>query len=715
MAYWMNASWPASVGQENDHAFWEDIRKWIWLIDHQRAGLLTFNPYSWSEFIEDLLPEYDPDIIFDPGDLVLRDEKDHNKAYKGNWHFVNKEFMNLSAVANHPPVKGDGTFDAKWRLSPNPNKYHHWDYNSCRWEIEYHTSSAGSCVPYAISVPAHKWLPQHTDPYEQKKPHGNSTPGKEFTGQGTQVFWPFEIKKRHVTQNLETQWTRTHPTGGTSCPIYLTEYVKSGGEPKDESVPSQSYYDPKMCEAYQDRVQFLIEHHTEFVRLVTDEFKEFWTKWQGLNETLWGYDNFGSEWFEDAGHEWTECQIVYLPGADWFTSVKYTCKQDHFSILATKPPNATYWYATACQPTHCPLHPVYERLGHGLFGFNGSAFENMLDVIGQYDWWWDDNPYIPKWLSSKWLNDNVPGWTRAEFPIPAGCWRRTWRTSMGRVDDVMLPKEAGAPFSLYSLTPWQMIIDPSQYGAIRSGFEWLFQTHDVAAMKVSVASKLAENNGEYEGYLEARHDPVQEAFSDEYEGSITRLALNDMYEVLSQLQTAIVLDTPDVLKDSYVTRTDGPLESTPAEASAAITAQVMNYLPCSFWSQRTLRYYAGDWIQKAGVPWIYFSCTVEHQPSPDTEPDVGGSWNTVWQYEGAAGRIDRFDSDNVNPIIQDTGIGFGTWQLVGYFLMVKISGGQFRGDDTVYKARLALYVDWSNTAFAPLENLLVRFGHRGIN
>ncbi len=76
-----------------------------------------------------------------------------------------------------------------------------------------------------------------------------------------------------------------------------------------------------------------------------------------------------------------------------------------------------------------PIYFEMGGIGSVYWQCNGSAFELALKKISSFDWYWDEkHSYLPKWLDA--MNDGGDWDGHPIYPI--GCWRRTWKYSMGR-------------------------------------------------------------------------------------------------------------------------------------------------------------------------------------------------------------------------------------------------------------------------------------------
>lgn len=410
MSYWETAKWPIEAGDEISHLHFEDLRKWLWLLEHRDAGHYN-EPPEWS-----------------PGGGLPWDAGSVRVTYDGEiW---TNEFDMVVNV--HPPPSGG--IDAPehgngWIRCASNNRYHHWDKNAHRWIINAHYSGG---MDYVLSAQTYKWLPKHTDPKEQLPP--------VIYDDTERVAWRYndkvEVKQGHISENIGAQYYSQYPWGEEPVPsVIWSNYGIANGEPDCIGEP---YYDRKICDSY----QAMAEYYTSVLRWVwrpTSTFKRNW--------------------------------LARYPGhAEWN-------------------PDA--------YPPHTPPQPFYAYMEGGYSGFgqygefwgcNGSGFELGLKLMGQYDWYWDTlHPFIPILLWELYIDDP------AANPLPIGCWRRTWKYSMGRVGSIMWPQEAGEPPGYSDGTEYENYI-----------------TSEGDAQQILASYEAAmEEHPEYERYLKERHDPVQ--------------------------------------------------------------------------------------------------------------------------------------------------------------------------------------------------------------
>lgn len=526
--WWEQGSWPVTVKDEIRYHFFEDIRRLIFLLENPAVGNfdlyqhygksidggITYLAYdeqnwvgSWNGYAAPALAKEGEVTV------IYRDHTGTEDIY------LNHRQMSEATLDSHPPIKSDGKLDTRyWRLGVNPNYYCHYNQNAGkpdldadgRYFIIYHAAGDGY-LSYVCDLEAHNWLPRHTHPYRQ------IAPLLRASGAVQQRYSPVEKKDRHITQNLGTQWPRD------SAAKYrkLTEYVMELGEP-DAVVANQSGHDSKMCEAYQDRAIRTMEHEQRYLTEVDQTYADAWTKRQG---TEWA----GGINYKDGTTQWAvAASIVYLPGGA-VVGTRYLCVKSHLSAGANQPPNTEFWTTPAYRPDLCIYQPEYEPFGARFFCCNGSAYEKVLKNIGQYDWWWDSAyPYVPDALKD--LRDAEGA---ANWPLPCGCWRRTWRHSMGRVGTIMWPGESGEPPEYF---PDQWSVTQAVYDTIPGANQ-----HEYSVVNNPPDFTLTAAQ---EAALKKRHDLKAT--------STARIGLTTIFEPHYELHHDLVNDIYNALKELHL-------------------------------------------------------------------------------------------------------------------------------------------------------------------
>lgn len=564
--YWEEGAWPVvfantapfDIQREVAAKNFEDIRKRIFVIENPNVGSQgELTPFSASNW-EGNWTAYDAQNPARPGQLVV--------AYRDSEgeidYYVNNSQMVSGQIDSNPPLKIDGMLNSGWRLAPHPNRYHHYDHNAGkltigadgRWRIIYHEEVL-ICeqTEYTCREKVYKWLPRQVDPYRQIEPLKQG-------GNITRRHQGLELQKVFITRNLATTHERSlNTTGYETCkrPRRLTEYVLEFAEPSwvgavDEECENsgQCHKDPKLNEAYQDRViRTCEEQGFRFLKAVNEEWIENWLSVQ--TPLLWelGY------------YYWQAGQIVYKNTAE--DAVLYVCHTVHTATEDNEPGVGgeweEYWATPQYNPTWVVSQPMYvEMCGttnigpelsfSWLWGCNDSAFELLLKCLGgsesvypawssqhgryntddvvqygdicrrcksghdseevlapdndnywgevtQFDWWWDTaHPAVPIWLYKHQFDDHPEWW-----PLPRGCWRRTWKHSAGRLGSLMWPGECGDPPGYQGL---KLIVSAAAYAGIPEENRRWYCISNVEQLHAAAYGE------EEEALIAKRHDPA---------------------------------------------------------------------------------------------------------------------------------------------------------------------------------------------------------------
>lgn len=515
MCWWEEATWPLKSQDEITSEYFEDIRERIFLLRHPDAGGVDLL-WRYGKYIEDEVyvpydrlnwsgswAVYEPPAVAHPGDVIVLFKDDSGEIDL----YINCVEMFEQTLDNNMPIKSDGKLNSQyWRLAPNPNKYHHWDHNAGkpvidaegRWIIR-HFGAMPSCglLAYNNILNAFSWLPQQVAPLLQ-------IPPLKFisSGQIKNRHQSVEFAKNHITQNIGSQDARSRDESGYEpCkkPRRDTEYVLYNGEPEGSDQSYQYAADPKLTQAYQDHVEYCAEHQypMTFLKKVDDQFV-----------IDWEYAETDGQW-QPNGY-YTRGTIVYKNDANDLGDPRWVCTQNHTDSGGDKEPGTAggedYWMTPAYQPEYFREHPVYVPFSHEYWRCNCSALELMLRELSEdsedYDWYWDTSyPAVPLWLYTNWkVGDNFYPNGTDDWPKPRGCWRRTWRHSMGRVGSMMWPGEKGDP---PGYEPRHFIVDQATYNQIPADNKKYYKVVDVENLYTEAYTDA------HEALIAERHDPVQ--------------------------------------------------------------------------------------------------------------------------------------------------------------------------------------------------------------
>ncbi len=702
---------PFDVEREIAAKNFEDIRKWIFVILNPWAGNVTESSLytvanwegSWAAYA---LPDR-----AEPGDLVVRyqDSGGHIDYY------VNYIGMTESVIDQHPPIGPDGMLDYNWRLAPDPNKYHTLDHNAGnpsigadgRWRVIHNPANEGcGHLEYTRRDRAYKWLPRQLDPYRQIPPLGE-----------TARHQAVELQKVFVGRNLAPTHERSlDSVGYEDCkhPRRLTEYILDWaepswvGDPSDEcSASNQCAMGAKLNEAYLDQViRTCEEAGSRFLKQVDATWLANWLSAQ--TKVLWALTTY-----------YTVGQIVYkVTETD---TVLYVCYAVHTSDANSEPGVGAdwedYWATPAYSPDYVPSQPVYVEFNGNMnvapstsyswfWECNDSAYELCLKSLGgiesvypawsadhgdyfvddvvqhgdicrrcktahesdaarsptngeyweevtQFDWWWDtSHPAVPIWLYK--LQYGVDA---ADWPLPRGCWRRTWKHGPGRLGSIMWPGEKGDPPGYEGL---KLIVAQSDYNAMPAANRRWYAVSNVESLHAAAYGEAEE------ALIARRHDPAHIRWVEWYDEDIGEMVwtanrvyelhhdlVNDMRNVLIQLHlvddTGLTIavwrqiwgsGTPineDASWESYMHCIGRSEAGPPAEAEIAGTG----WLSCGYTAQI---YWDGGYWQGAASKTI-FLISIEHGAGPDqsmtiSRPLIRVGWrgtshhSAPWQFDG---------------------------------------------------------------------------------
>lgn len=581
--YWEEGVWPVKKKDEIKAALFEDLKKRIWLLLNLKAGYIDvaaiYGLTQWSGGTDQ--PTHIPYNLSNwqgswtfagtryPGEIIVYFEDITGVADM----YVNTLALTAESIVAHPPVNSSGQLDSFWRLYPNPNKYHDFDYNAGRpsigaanrWIIRHHPASPPNLCDfpaYTCREESHRWYPRQTDFLRQLYPLKQ---GGTITNRISKV----EIKAEHITKHSVTHWERNidwDPFDKCIKGRRLNEHVLEAGEPYRINTPvGQNYVDPLINPAYQDQVVRVCESLVNFV-------------WPADAEWIKNFVHYNAvPWSDNAVWEYGNMVYVsdYNPDGTYPESCFYIAKQGYTATPGDpkKPGTAAgadYWETPAYNPKYIAYNVEFPHcqdvfndvITTGTFSYdllssaeyfdcNGSAFELFLKNHGSYDWYFDTgHPWIPWWIYKN--NKGVPS-DPPNYPFPRGTWRRTWKHSMGRPghpesksEYLLWAGELGDPpgywsgrDQVYKRLNNRFIITQTQYDNITAGDNKDY--YRVVDVETLYAQAVAEKETEhYVGYIDdllSRHDPVK--YIDgipKYEG--LHQLLNDMRYVLVQLRYA---------------------------------------------------------------------------------------------------------------------------------------------------------------------------------
>ncbi|OHB58687.1 MAG: hypothetical protein A2Y07_11170 [Planctomycetes bacterium GWF2_50_10] len=392
MTWSPSAKWPVKSGDEIQAEHFEDVRKYVWAARHiwlvYGSGKNWTPPTenTWSRtFCQKVSIDYNEfwygymvgDVVWYNGEVWV--SATNHPAYQDTpGHWVGR---------NSVPAKDNGG----WQLGVDERFYSHYDVNSGRY------SCVGDGRANRSLVPASDYLPIQVKPDKQVRGPLKWSYPKLFWEGDTAEFLPGIYKRclrTHVSDksqnpanwsminynqaqvpikhNSPVEFAYEHITGvtgaifphplnqgGTPTPWYYSYYMANENQP-DNGLDSQKYYNPKVAKAYQAQVE-----------LAVDSWGGYWT---------------GPPAGATSGSSYCGHRLGYGPDP----SGHYKGQDENHK---------------------------------GNIPFNRSAFEEILHLVGRYDWYLDLS--YPPQVNGGW-GPTEPGWTRE----PVACWRRTWKYSI---------------------------------------------------------------------------------------------------------------------------------------------------------------------------------------------------------------------------------------------------------------------------------------------
>jgi len=461
MFWWSKASWPATKKEERRHPFFEDIRKLIFLIENPAAG--NFDVYRIYG------KSLDGDITYVP-----YDEQNWagswdgyvppNLAKEGWVKIVYKDFTGTEDIyINHKEM-------SEADLEKHPPIQSDGKLDKRYWRLGVNPNYYCHYNQNAGKPEINAFGRYHVIYHAASAPAGL-------------LSYVCELKAH--------KWLprHTHPERQVPPVKYKSGVVKQRRDPALYGVETKNKYISQ-----NPGTQWPRDYEAKY-RKITEYVMELGEPDAGV-DNQYGLDPKMCEAYQDRAIRTCEHETRYL------TEVDQT-------------------YIDAWTKREGGEWPVYDRFGARFFCCNGSAFEKVLKNIGHYDWWWDSAyPYIPKALKD--LRDAEGP---ANWPLPCGCWRRTWRHSMGRVGALMWPGESGPPEyhpdhwsvtqQVYDTIPggnqheYKVVNNPPDFVLTEEQEAALVKRHDAKA------SSSAKINGAtiVEPHYEIHHDLVNDIWN----------------------------------------------------------------------------------------------------------------------------------------------------------------------------------------------------------
>ena len=538
--HWQLTDMTSFTGKEASWEYFETLRRAIWNVVHVDAGILPPDYTSsncivqgdWNTFCDNTGLD-DSDLASDGPFVELTNVAYINTVHEtsGDLYSAYGTFGSLAGLKANPPVLSDGTFnDTKWRKMASYHVYHDWDLNSGRYVLSHDYRT----------IPAYRYLPRQTDPKYQQNP-------VKYTDTERVVPHRLSVEKlwKHISQpyalgpvySIDVQrddygnydyskWQGGEDiglTGGEYTNVVPEPGLADGGDddalPLKEADTGQSYWNPKLCDAYQNAIEeavcrggwvLEIDPETAWGAAYIENYNFYKTSYPEPAEFDGGPYSYGELCMYD--------DVCWMSQADSNTDTP-ALTGGNWSMYARKWGDDRY-NDTSAGPN---LYPKYGSLGESYWGCNNSGFELLLWVSGQYDWWFDPTykwaPYHILYARED-LRYTTPPFSEADietlYPLGAGRWRRTWKYTFGRPQDatLMVPQEKGTPAGdTYS----DCQDDVVGMGHVPMRFYGIY-SHTTPSVTLT---------DEEEAYLSARHDQPYEC---------TAVMAEQMWDILDLLE-----------------------------------------------------------------------------------------------------------------------------------------------------------------------------------
>jgi hypothetical protein len=483
-----------------DHLYFEDLRKIIWMLEHQDAGNYDDSALDWNNVALPAYTEQNPIYKYAGDWEVTTFDTSHGlgtydpatQSWSGRW----LRWRNTRDLYNHdvyitkaPPFSGPPTnihtadnvwvtSNANWELAPSPNYYHDWDVNfpGKAHYIDIVTYEGVEIARDERYCPASKFYPKQTDPKEQ-------------------------------LQNA----------------IYTDTQLKD----------------------YRFGAKVAFDHYAISNPGAMGAVFSAWNRWawdsiaEAVFQKRWGYGNYGGVFY---GNQYANTRnqpqdnAPSVDGVDWTLNskcgdalqpkIELILSYGGFRLLADATYEANFKIFNSWAERESPLSPSdavdtdpswnqYPNVEDELWGENESGFELLLKKRGSYDWYFDTAfPYIPSqfgyWAAKTEHGQN--GGSPPDFGLPEGSswkkewgctsdaanpligtWRRTWHNSLGRVSPFMRSGGMGEPthrkdtWAHATRIPTYGVADDRWYGARTNQMPILsdFDNQDASITKIS--------------------------------------------------------------------------------------------------------------------------------------------------------------------------------------------------------------------------------------
>lgn len=358
-------------------------------------------------------------------------------------------------------------FNDRWALAPRPWRYHDWDKNAPRYIAD---QDADGNFPYTDSDefefkafwPTHRWLPRDVDPNEQLRPVDENT--LQFDNHGVEFI-----------KEIITIIGEFGPQHGPSqfpfeIPRHTEEYLFEGTPGIDEITPgpmpdnpdAHRQYEPNYNAGYQNQLFLLCARTGQLYMYKADDhngatgYKARAIVWHKYYKVCQLFDNTDPQPPNVDGDTWTAQAYdrLRVVAKDWEA---YWANEN--ALAGDVPGVSSKWtqFYHEWDDLTVEEHSAWTAGNDEHWGNNGSQFELLLMLIGEWDWYFDTNTFIPKGIlrqralvgelavaQAKYTAEEIADAQETSFPTPVGTWRKMPRYTFGK-KDIMWPKEKGTP------------------------------------------------------------------------------------------------------------------------------------------------------------------------------------------------------------------------------------------------------------------------------
>lgn len=527
------AAWPIQKGTEPTTEHLEDLRQHIFKLE--RIGVEEEDDDYTSSNPAMIMPEdwVDYCTAFGVGEALAGERL----LYDGEWFYLAAD-TTWDVLLSNPPTSGGTLNAAYWRYAVKYHRYHDYDHRP------HNTPSDNRFIVLAdtfqvddgpnkrsiIDLPGYRFLPRTVDAALQREPIEYQDTQRRIPHR-----LPVEFARKYLTQpeTLGPSFALSVRVAGMTpyvtkvvdeqdVGIHGGQYSLDGAQPgyaPDATTPAlpkykkltdppgdqgpQFRYCPKMNYAYQNFIEGAVSRGWWVLKVDPE------TPWgaeyiRNYNHSLIGKRTEPEEW--DVGALYYNGDVVEYGGFWWrFKAIPFQpvpANSDTPPVYGSA--NWEYmatWGSMALNPDSGGAYPIVAYLDDEFWGCNGSAFELLLWVHGEYDWWFDTTlPYTPERIM---LLQDAHG--TEDYPAPVGTWRRTWRVSFGTPKNTtnMRPQELGDP-SGQEYDGIDDVFWVGQYVGVMPDFE--LTEEEQALIDKRHHRVLATDNNPYEAVVQILND-----------------------------------------------------------------------------------------------------------------------------------------------------------------------------------------------------------------